>query len=228
MTRRVLIRVCLALITGWLAAPPEASADFMTINFDTVPVLPLASTTFTTARQDLTIAGLGSVIGGTTVSTPTGLASFTPGGGSRNAYGTRSGTSFGYLQPLSIQFATGVAVTRVQGTLFNGFTDLNSYTVSIFNGTNLVGSSTFTDVEDTTLAAGFRNWDLSASTITRLVVTPDTTFSGGAWDYFIDNVGVTFTTVGTIPEPSSLLLVAAGLTGAGALAGLRRGWRAPA
>src|SRR3954447_16325827 len=121
MTRRVLIGAFLALIPGWLSAPPKASADFISINFDTVPVLPLASTTFATARQDLAIAGLGTVIGGTTVSTPTGLASFTPGGGARNAYGTRSGTSFGYLQTLSIQFATGVAVTRVQGTLFNGF-----------------------------------------------------------------------------------------------------------
>ena len=214
-SRRDLARLAAVALLCLVAAAPSARAAFTTINFDTTPVLGLAPTTFTNPAQAVTVAGLASVSGGTLISTPTNLASFGPGGGARNAYGTRSGTTNGYAQNLSIDFDPGVVVSRVQGTLFNGYVDLNSYTITIFNRMlNPVGSMTFADVEDTSVSTGYRNFDLSANDITRLVITPDTSFSGGAYDYFIDNVGVTYTSVpNAIPEPSSLLATSAGLAG---------------
>ncbi|WP_435005958.1 PEP-CTERM sorting domain-containing protein [Tundrisphaera lichenicola] len=217
LPRRALLRFIASSSLVLLFGFASAQADFVTIDFDTLPVEPLAPTIFSNPRQDLAIAGLATVEGGTLISTPTGLASFDPGGGLRNAYGTQSDTSFGYAQNLTINFDPSKLVTRVTGTLFNGFTDLNTYTVSIFDGANLVGSTDLVDLSDTSLPDGFGVWDLSASSITRLVITPDTTFSGGSWDYFIDNVGVTFTTA--VPEPSSVFSMVIGLS---CLAGIGR------
>jgi hypothetical protein len=211
-----------------LVLAPGVRADLITINFDTVPVLPLAPTTFANARQDLTIAGLGTVINGTPVSTPNNLASFGPGGGVRNAYGTRSGTSLGYVRDITFNFDPDLAfVTNVSGTLFNGEADLVSYTVTAFRGVTPLSSVGFTDVPDNTLSTGFRNWSLNNASglgITRLVITPDTTFTGGSWNYFVDNVAVTFTPVGNaIPEPATI--VSLGLGGL-LLAGVARRRRA--
>lgn len=210
-SRRQLLRLLPAALIALLASASSAPANFVTIDFDTTPALALAPTTFSTAQQVVTVPGLATVGGGTLVSTPTFLFSFAPGGGSRNAYGTRSGTAFGYLPNLTINFDPANIVTRVQGTLFNGITDLNSYTVTAFNGASAVASQTFADVPDNLTATGFRNWDLAAASITRLVITPDTSFSGGAFNYFIDNVGVTFTPLATVPEPASILSMAVGL-----------------
>ena len=81
LSRGGLFRPLALALLMFLAAAPTASAAFMTINFDTVPVLPLAPNTFTTAQQNINVAGLATVTGGTLVSTPTFLASFGPGGG---------------------------------------------------------------------------------------------------------------------------------------------------
>ena len=212
---RTLLAALLALI---VTTATPALADVITIDFDTVPALPLAPTTFTDPAQDLAVPGLATITGGTPISTPDGLASFVPGGGLRNGYGTRSGTGNGYEESLTITFDPSIVVSRVTGTLFNGFTDLNSYTVSAFSGAIQIDFDTFDDVEDTTDPDGFRDWDLTGLSITSIVITPDTTFSGGAWDYVIDNVTVTFTAV---PEPSSILTLAVGSIGVLALAGSR-------
>ena len=202
-------RLVACALLALAAAAPATRADFLTIDFDATPSLALASPDFDHARQDLTIPGLAAISGGTPIGNPDNLASFGPGGGSGNAYGTRSGTSFGYLENLTIDFAPSAMVTRVQGTLFNGYPDLNSYTVTIFAGAIQVGSATFADLADNSLTTGFANFDLSAAAITRLVVTPDTTFSGGGWDYFLDNVGVTYARA--VPEPASLAGLSVGL-----------------
>src|SRR4051812_42965837 len=97
-TRRHWLRLMSAVTLLLLTQAHAAYPDFVTIDFDTTPPLPVAPTDFSSARDDLTIAGLGTVEGGTPVSTPSFLASFGPGGGDRNAYGTRSDTGFGYLQ----------------------------------------------------------------------------------------------------------------------------------
>ncbi len=197
---------------AFLAAGPAALADLTTIDLDTVPVLRLAPSSFSTPAQTITVPGLATFTGGTLVGNPLNLASFRPGGGTGNAYGTRSGTSFGYSQNLTINFDPLAVVSRVQGTLFNGFTDLNSYTVAIFNGATQLRSQTFTDLADNGQSTGFGRWDLSGSSITRLVITPDTTFSGGAYDYFIDNVGVTYSSA-AVPEPATALSLTLGLVG---------------
>ncbi len=203
----------ITLATSFASAP--AWGDFIAVNFDSTPVLPLGPTTFPTATRPINLAGVGTFSGGALVGNPTSLASFTPGGGSGNAYGTASFTGSGFANNLTLTAATGVTFSTVTGTLFNGFTDLVSYSVSAFNGSTLLSMVNFADVGDSTDPTGSRNFNLARTSslgITRLVISADTTFSGGAFDYLLDNVAINYTPApSAVPEPASLWLLALGL-----------------
>ena len=123
----------------------------------------------------------------------------------------RRSPSSSYATNLTLTAAAGVTFSTVSGTLFNGYADLVTYSVLAYSGLTFLGTTRFDNVEDSSDPAGYRNFSASGQGITRLVFTPDLTFSAGAFDYFLDNVSIIYAATTAVPEPASLALVALGL-----------------
>ncbi len=196
----------LGLTVALLSPAVPARANLIVVNFETTPRLPVGPNTFVpNAPQDIIVVpGLARISGGVVVGDPPFLEAFPARGSAPNLYGT---TFFNRnLSPtITFDFSTLVAVTNVQGTLFNGLTEPASYTVRAFFGAVQVASQVVTNVPENFEPTGFRVFSVSAAPISRLTITPLNT---STFDYFIDDVAVTFTPV---PEPSSLILLGSGI-----------------
>jgi hypothetical protein len=120
-----------------------------------------------------------------------------------NVYGT---ADFGnhLATSLTIAIDPAFSTTEVSFVLFNGETFNQTYSVSAFNGANLVASQTLTNVAPN-FNSGYGLIDLnSLAGITSVTITP--TGAPSAWDFLIDTVtfnqNITSVITGPLPPVS--------------------------
>lgn len=198
----------LAVVLLFPAVP--ARANLIVVDFETTPSLPRGPMTFVrnAPRDIVVVPDLATISGGVVVGDPSFLEAFPARGSAPNLYGT-SLLNPNLSPTIAIDFSPSAVVTNVQGRLFNGLTIPASFTVRAFLGAAQVATQILTNVLENFEPLGFRDFNLSAVAISRLTITPlDTSI----YDYFIDNVAVTFSpSPSPIPEPSSLVLLGSGI-----------------
>jgi hypothetical protein len=193
-----------------------ARADQVLIDFENTPNLPAGPSTWkpNTPENVLKVPDVTDIRGGAVLGNPTFLASFPAHGSAPNVYGTAFWATK-LSSTLTFDFNPRATVTEVMGTLFNGLNDPTSYEVSAFKGAEPIDVQTLNNVQINTNPIGFATWDVNGDGITKLTVT---TQGRASYDFFIDNVRVTYT-LQPVPEPGSRLLAIAG-----ALALMARPW----
>lgn len=195
-----------------------ANAALVTVDFETNPALPAQPNTFAAAgaMQTYGTAGVYSITGGVALGNPTFLASFPVQGSSPNLYGTADIADPSLLDTLTLNLAPSQNVTNVNGKIFNGQTFSEDYLVQFFSGASFLGSDTFSNMADNTMATGFGNFAFAstlANPITRVTFSsPNSAIDG--WDFFVDSINFITNPAGgptPMPEPSTLALVPMGL-----------------
>jgi hypothetical protein len=182
MMRSVLKHV-LYVTTILAIAAATAKADL--INFETQGAS--APSAFNGALNSPLVIGIATFTGGQLLNNAAGAVDATA------VYATTNGSLLGgaYADPLTITFSQAVSSFSIDIT--NGFAD--SYTVADNRG----GSLTLAVASNTT-----QLFSLTDSGITSVTIGSATTT---LWDFAIDNVQFT-PAVASVPEPSSLLLLA--------------------
>ena len=120
------------------------------------------------------------------------------------------------LPTLSITIDPSLAVTTVEGLLFNGLVGTDSFLVQAFSGSALVDSVSLDDLA-ANLGGGFDVFRLASGGATIDLVTIDADLAGpfpGEWDFFIDTLAINepIENVVAVSEPATLALIAIGLT----------------
>jgi len=191
------------------------------VNFETTPVIPIASRTFGRAgpAQTIDVNGTLTFSGGVVLGLPTFLP-VTPFSTPPNLYGTAnhpSGRVIGHptlRSSLSIDLASSIEATTIEGLLFNGLNRSGSYTIEAFSNEQLVDSLTLNDLAPN-LSTGFELFRLDSNglPITSVLFTPD--LSDGEWDYFIDTIAINESLMKpddiVVPIPSMIWLFASGV-----------------
>jgi hypothetical protein len=226
VARRWLIQISAALGLLVFAVVP-LKGGVVTVDFETTPSLPAQPSTFAAAgpSQTITVAGIGTFTGGAVLGNPTFLNSFSTHGSPPNTYGTANFAGPTYSPNITLTISPNIVVTNIGGVLFNGEATTQTFSVTAFSGATQVAQQTLSNVAADSSPNGFADFSVSAGSITRLVFAE--TSNGPSFDYFIDNVSITFTPAATsVPEPSSLILF--GLGAIGTFAAHRRQRRASA
>jgi PEP-CTERM motif len=204
----------IAVLVLWTFVASPANATNLTINFETLPVLPTQPNNFFAAgaMQTYSSAGLFTISGGVALGNPTFLPAFPAHGSAPNLYGTTDFADATLLSAITLDLAVAQMFTNVTGVLFNGQSFAEDYTVRAFSGASQVALQTLLAVPDNLTVAGFANFSVSstaANPITRVVFTTPNAGPNG-WDFFVDTINVF-----SVPEPSSVVLVLAGLAALG-------------
>ena len=190
----------------------EAHADSLGINFDSAPYPTNAPNNFLAAgpMQSYGVAGQYSISGGALLGNPTFLLAFTTnnGGSFPNVYGTADIGDPSLSSNIVLQINPALGAYHVSGVLFNGQPIPELYGVDAYNGTTLLYSSGGL-VPANTSTNGFLFFNLVSDVdpITSVVFSSLNPELNG-WDFFLDSIDITVT---TIPEPQPVLLMGAGL-----------------
>jgi hypothetical protein len=221
--------VCSSIFSAMAGLGLATSAEALIIDFEDTPNLLTGPSLFEDAgaAQEISIGGV-TLNGGVVLGFPTNF--FAPEFSTApNVYGTAFHPSGGVvasptlLPTVSISIDSGLAAQTVEGLLFNGLINLDTFTINAFSGGSVVDSLLFENVPSN-LDAGFSVFRLNSggSAIDLVEISADLGGSlPGEWDFFIDTVaiGVPIEDVlepdnpTTVPEPSvvlSLCLIAAG------------------
>ncbi|MEZ5932695.1 MAG: hypothetical protein R3F54_12190 [Alphaproteobacteria bacterium] len=225
---------------GLLLGAQANVAQAIIIDFESVPPLATGPSVFADAgpAQDITIGGV-TFSGGVVLGFPTFLPA-TPFATTPNLYSTANHPAGGAvgdpsLQPaLSITLDGAVAATTIEGLLFNGLIDVDSFLIQAFSGAALVDSVSLDNLP-ANLANGFDVFRLDSGGAIIDLVTIAADLSdpfAGEWDFFIDTIAINEpieNVLVDVAEPSALVLLAFGLAGLGAVR-VRRGrqsfWKA--
>jgi hypothetical protein len=189
------------------------------IDFENNPSLPTGPSLFALAgpEQIINVGGF-EFSGGVVLGLPTFLPA-TPYATTPNLYATANHPSGGAVgdpslsSTLSITIDPLLSVTTVEGLLFNGLLDTDSFTINAFSGATLVDSISLLNMPSN-LNSGFDIFKLDSGGSAIDLVTIDADLSGpyaGEWDYFIDTIAFNEPITNAIPEPTTLLLFAFGL-----------------
>lgn len=92
---------------------------------------------------------------------------------------------------LSMSFNPSLAVTTVEGLLFNGVPQPVNYTINAYAGPTLVDSPVFGNLQSN-LNSGFSVFRLRSDgpSISSVLINPDRTGTSGQWDYLIDSLAI--------------------------------------
>ena len=200
-----------------LAVGRPALAAPITINFETLPSLPTQPNNFAAAgpMQTYNVPGVFTISGGVVLGNPTFLPAFPLRGTPPNLYGTADFADPSLLDTITLTFPSAEDIVSVTGVLFNGQTSAENYVVDAFSGVTLVAMNVFTGMPASTSTSAFGNISLSsiaAQPITSVTITtPNAGING--WDFFVDTITITPSTVTTTPEPSTALILLSGALG---------------
>jgi hypothetical protein len=200
-----------------LAVGRPALAAPITINFETLPSLPTQPNNFAAAgpMQTYNVSGVFSISGGVVLGNPTFLPAFPLHGTPPNLYGTADFADPSLLDTITLTFPSAEDIVSVTGVLFNGQTSAENYVVDAFSGVTLVAMNVFTGMPASTSTSAFGNISLSsiaAQPITSVTITTPSAGING-WDFFVDTITITPSTVTTTPEPSTALILLSGALG---------------
>lgn len=202
---------CLTLIASALLISLAPKAQSQLINFDTEPSLPAQPNNFNAAgpMQTYTKAGVYSISGGVVLGNPSFLASFAANGSPPNLYGTTDIADPSLQSTITLTIDLSLKAISVAGVLFNGQTFAEDYTLTAFSGVTQVSSQTFMGVQDNSSANGFRDFLLSAPSITPITELTITTPNAGVngWDFLVDDLNITRAQISSVPDSSSPLLL---------------------
>lgn len=192
----------------------SGAADTITINFETQPSLPQQPNNFSSAgpMQTYSLPGVYSISGGVVLGDPSGLGSFPAHGSPPNLYGTTDIADPSLLSTITLGLpnATGI-VTNVAGVLFNGQPDPETYNISYYEGSTLLGTVGTPLLDPASSPNSWAAFNISGAALTQLTFTaPDASTNG--WDFLVDNVQLTITPeVTSVAEPESMVSMALGL-----------------
>jgi hypothetical protein len=223
------LRPSVLAAAGLLAAVVPASGNTILIDFETNPALGGGQpSTFAASgpAQAIPLAGIATIKGGVVLSNPTAVPSFAGHASGSNVYGTSYFASPFYSRSIEIDFASSVTATSIQGLILNGATSADSFTVAAYSGSTLVAQQVYSNVASNGSKNGYVNFSLTAGGFTKVLFTPA---SMTLYDYFLDNLLITYTQAApgptpdqnqAVPEPSTLVHASAA-----ALVGLVATWR---
>jgi len=189
-----------------LAAEP---ASAIIIDFEETPMLPEGASTFASAgpAQNISVDGV-TFSGGVVLGDPTFLPA-TPLATTPNLYSTAnhpSGDAVGdpsLLSTLSIAIDPLLEATTVEGLLFNGLIDTDTFVIEAFSQGMLVDSVTLANLPSNE-NQGFDVFRLDSEDLAIDSVTIAADLSGplpNEWDFFIDTVAIGEPIENIIEEP---------------------------
>jgi hypothetical protein len=206
----------------WFALLPAANAAAFTIDFDTLPLLPLQTNNFADAgaKQMYSSPGVFDVDGGVVLGNPTFLAPFPANGSGPNLYGTADIGHPSLLDTITFTFPLAENVTNVSGVLFNGQSIPESYVITFLSVATTLNTIATPPIPDASDALGYTNFNFSSVLpITSVTITTTNTALNG-WDFFVDNVAVTTAT--GVPESANVWMIGGTMMVFAAEAGRRR------
>ena len=201
----------------WAAIAFSEVAFSAIVDFETMPEISNAPKSFGRAgpAQTIEVDNVLTFKGGVVLGFPSFLPAspfITP----PNLYGTANHPSGGVVgdpslsSTLSIEIASSVNATTVEGVLLNGLNRTGSYTIEAFSDGTLVDSVSLNDLAPN-LSSGFDvfNLDSNGLPITSVLFSPD--LSDGEWDYLIDTIAINEPLSNVVPIPASIWLFASAI-----------------
>ncbi len=180
------------------------NAETLLIDFENVPPVPQGPSVFSSAgpAQTLDVDGKATVSNGVVLGYPTNLPA-TPYATSPNLYGTAHFADASLTPNITIDFDPTFEVHKLEGLLFNGWTQTVDYTVTAYDEDDNVIDTDFFDDMPSNYDGGYGEFSLDAvEAIAKVVFSPDNDTN---WDYFIDSITVnaTLQDIFDVPTPAA-------------------------
>jgi hypothetical protein len=206
----------------------QESAFALIVNFETVPTIATGPNVYLNAgpAQTINVNGVVTFSGGVVLGFPTNFPA-SPFSTPPNVYATARAGFPDLADPslsssLSVSIVPTFTATTVEGLLFNGVPQPVNYTINAYSGSTLVDSEFFPNLQSNA-TSGFTTFRLNSGgpSITSILFNPDTTSTGGRWNYVIDTIAINEPIQNVVPLPAGAVLFATGLMG---WAGVRWRW----
>lgn len=212
-----------ALVTGFAFLALANSANAVIIDFESTPALATGPSLFANAgpAQDIVVGNV-TISDGVVLGFPTYFPAI-PFGTAPNVYGTAYHPSGGVnadpslLSTLSITIDPADGVNTIEGLLFNGLIEMDSFKVEAFSASSLVDSVALNKLPSN-LDEGFGVFRLDSGGSPIDLVTIAADLSGpleNQWDFAIDTIAINQAIETVVPVPAALPLLLTALGGLG-------------